>query len=178
MLQNFITGQKNSPIWNGRPSTNCGIPIQLYRPSFAKFLRISHGDAVGIELKPETYSATHSLFHLSAALYSNEDKRVAATRTPLGLGPNIMITEDQHIFLVDFNWCRGHEKDTYPVLLNDNRHTPNSIDWHPDVKRRGRMAKEHETSIGHHAFAQPATSHNFKSRYRTHPTRKTQNASL
>ncbi|KAH8990253.1 hypothetical protein EDB92DRAFT_1799093, partial [Lactarius akahatsu] len=70
---------------NGRPSTNCGIPIQLYHPSLAKTLRISRGDAVEIDLKPETYSVTHSLSHFSAALYSNEGKRVAATRTPLGV---------------------------------------------------------------------------------------------
>ncbi|KAH9046590.1 hypothetical protein EDB84DRAFT_1250076, partial [Lactarius hengduanensis] len=69
---------------NGRPSTNCGIPIQLYHPAFAKFLRISRGDAVEIDLKPEAYSATHSLFHSSAAQYTDEAQRVAGTSMFLG----------------------------------------------------------------------------------------------
>ncbi|KAH9055211.1 hypothetical protein EDB87DRAFT_1642785 [Lactarius vividus] len=46
-----------------------------------------------------------------------------------------MITEDQRVLLVDFDWCGEHEKDTYPVSLNDNRYTPNGIHWHPGVKR-------------------------------------------
>ncbi|KAH9175907.1 hypothetical protein EDB89DRAFT_1847067 [Lactarius sanguifluus] len=59
--------------------------------------------------------------------------------------PNIILTKDQRVLLIDFDWCGEHEKDTYPASLNDNRNTPNSIDWHPDVKRGGRMAKEHDT---------------------------------
>ncbi len=43
---------KRHPIWNGRPSMNRGIPIQLYHPSFAKFLRVVRDDTVGIDLKP------------------------------------------------------------------------------------------------------------------------------
>ncbi|KAH9066533.1 hypothetical protein EDB87DRAFT_1586638 [Lactarius vividus] len=46
VFQNFIGEQKRRPIWNGRPPTNCGIPIQLYHPSFAKIIRIARGDAV------------------------------------------------------------------------------------------------------------------------------------
>jgi hypothetical protein len=61
---------------NGRPSKNCGIPIQLYHPSFGRFLRRAHQDTVEINLKPENYSATHSLFQSSAAIYRNEASRV------------------------------------------------------------------------------------------------------
>ncbi|KAH9000159.1 hypothetical protein EDB92DRAFT_1939906 [Lactarius akahatsu] len=80
----FLAEQTDRPIWNGRPSTNCGIPIQLYHPSFAKFLRISRGDAVEIDLKPKAYSATHSLFHSSAVLYTNKAQRIAGTSMYLG----------------------------------------------------------------------------------------------
>ncbi len=59
---------------------NRGIPIQLYHPSFAKFLRVVRDDTVGIDLKPEDYSATLSLFHSSAVLYESEAQRVDATR--------------------------------------------------------------------------------------------------
>jgi serine/threonine protein kinase len=59
--------------------------------------------------------------------------------------PNIMITKDERVLLIDFDWCGVHEEDTYPVSLNDARNTTNSINWHPDVKRGGRMAKEHDT---------------------------------
>ncbi len=59
---------------------NHGIPIQLYHPSFAKFLRIAREDNVEIDLKPEVYSATHSLFHSSAVVYDDEARRVEATR--------------------------------------------------------------------------------------------------
>ncbi|KAH9004562.1 hypothetical protein EDB86DRAFT_2771463, partial [Lactarius hatsudake] len=64
----------------GRPTMNCGIPIQLYHPSFAKIIRIARGDAIEIDLKPEAYSATHSLFHSSAALYDNKTLRVETTK--------------------------------------------------------------------------------------------------
>ena len=70
---------KRHPIWNGRPSMNRGIPIQLYHPSFAKFLRVVRDDTVGIDLKPEDYSATHSLFQSSAVLYESEARRLDAT---------------------------------------------------------------------------------------------------
>ncbi len=59
---------------------NHGIPIQLFHPSFAKFLRIAREDTVEIDLKPEVYSATHSLFHTSAVVYDDEGRRVEATR--------------------------------------------------------------------------------------------------
>lgn len=54
--------------------------------------------------------------------------------------PNIMITKDGCVLLVDFNWCGVHEEDT----LNDARNITNRINWHPDVKRGGGMAKEHD----------------------------------
>jgi len=59
---------------------NRGIPIQLYHSSFAKFLRLAHKETGEIELTPEDYSATHSLFHYSAALYKDESKRIEATK--------------------------------------------------------------------------------------------------
>jgi len=58
--------------------------------------------------------------------------------------PNIMITNDERVLLIDFDWCGMHEEDTYPVSLNDARNTTDSINWHPDVKRGSRMAKEHD----------------------------------
>jgi hypothetical protein len=79
-LPGFIREQEKHPIWNGRPSMNRGIPIQLYHPSFAKFLRVAHEDTGEIELNPEDYSATHSLFHCSAAIYKDEHKRIEATK--------------------------------------------------------------------------------------------------
>ncbi|KAH9072282.1 hypothetical protein EDB83DRAFT_211792 [Lactarius deliciosus] len=58
--------------------------------------------------------------------------------------PNIMITKDQRVRLVDFDWCGEHGKDTYPGSLNVNRDTTNSIDWHRGVERGGKMMKEHD----------------------------------
>ncbi|KAH9026376.1 hypothetical protein EDB85DRAFT_1893462 [Lactarius pseudohatsudake] len=61
--------------------------------------------------------------------------------------PNIMITKNQHIWLVDFDWCGEHGKDTYPGSLNVNRNTNSidqGIDWHPGVGRGGKMVKEHD----------------------------------
>jgi hypothetical protein len=60
-------------MWNGRPSTHRGIPIQLYHPSFGNFLRAVRDDTVHV--KPEDYAATQSLFHSSAMLYEDEDSR-------------------------------------------------------------------------------------------------------
>ena len=59
--------------------------------------------------------------------------------------PNIMITKDERVLLIDFDWCGVHEEHTYPVSLNDARDMTNSINWHPDVKRGGRMMKEHDS---------------------------------
>ncbi|KAI9439820.1 hypothetical protein H4582DRAFT_2075187 [Lactarius indigo] len=81
----FHAEQKRHPIWNGRPSVNSGIPIQLYHPAFANFLRISREGTVDIDVKPESYSATHSLFHAAADLHDNDAERVTATWTSLGL---------------------------------------------------------------------------------------------
>jgi len=78
-LNGFIHEQEKHPIWNGRPSKNRGIPIQLYHPSFANFLRVAHEDTGEIELKPEDYSATHSLFYRSAAVYKEENNRIEET---------------------------------------------------------------------------------------------------
>ncbi|KAH9022487.1 hypothetical protein EDB85DRAFT_1818644, partial [Lactarius pseudohatsudake] len=58
--------------------------------------------------------------------------------------PNIMITKDRCVLLIDFDWCGEHEKDTYPGSLNVD-HNTNSIDWHPGVERGGKMVKEHDT---------------------------------
>ena len=58
--------------------------------------------------------------------------------------PNIMVTEDERVVLVDFDWRGVHKEVTYPISLNDDREQFNSIDWHPDVKRGGRMLKEHD----------------------------------
>jgi hypothetical protein len=51
ILNTFRNEQEKPPIWNGRPSTNRGIPIQLYHPSFGKFLRAVADDSVEIELE-------------------------------------------------------------------------------------------------------------------------------
>ncbi len=64
---------------------NRGVPIQLYHPSFAKFLRATREDTVEIDLKPGDYSATHSFIHSSAALYTDESRRVEATRVFLDM---------------------------------------------------------------------------------------------
>jgi serine/threonine protein kinase len=55
--------------------------------------------------------------------------------------PNIMVTVDERVMLIDFDWCGVHGEDSYPVTLNDDKE---SIDWHPDVERGGRMLKEHD----------------------------------
>jgi hypothetical protein len=83
ILNTFRNEQAKRPIWNGRPSTNRGIPIQLYHPSFGKFLRAVGDDSVEIELEAEDYSAVHSLFHTSAILHSNEGERTQAVRVYL-----------------------------------------------------------------------------------------------
>jgi len=59
--------------------------------------------------------------------------------------PNIIITKDERVLLLDFDWCGVHEEHIYPSTLNDAPDTPYSIDWHPGVKRLGRMMKEHDT---------------------------------
>ena len=74
----FVREQERRPIWNGRPSMNRGIPIQLYHPSFAKFLRVTRKDTGEINLTPADYSATHSLFHSSAMLYIDKAERLKA----------------------------------------------------------------------------------------------------
>ncbi len=51
----------------------------------------------------------------------------------------------ERVLLIDFDWCGVHEEHTYPVSLNDARDMTNSINWHPDVKRGGRMMKEHDS---------------------------------
>ncbi|KAI9456037.1 hypothetical protein BJY52DRAFT_1384109 [Lactarius psammicola] len=76
-LGRFLRLQERHPIWNGRPSTNRGIPIQLYHPSFAKFLRNIREDTIEVDLK---YSATHSLFYSSAMVYSNKAERVDSVK--------------------------------------------------------------------------------------------------
>ncbi|KAH9159154.1 hypothetical protein EDB89DRAFT_1866142, partial [Lactarius sanguifluus] len=58
---------------------------------------------------------------------------------------NIMITEDEHVLLINFDWCGTHEEQTYPVSLNDARDMTNRINWHPEVERGGIMKKEHDT---------------------------------
>jgi serine/threonine protein kinase len=58
--------------------------------------------------------------------------------------PNIMVTGDERVMLIDFDWCGVHQKGTYPISLNDVQESDISIDWHPDVKRGGRMMKEHD----------------------------------
>ncbi|KAI9435242.1 hypothetical protein BJY52DRAFT_1197709 [Lactarius psammicola] len=56
---------------------------------------------------------------------------------------NIMVKDGRAMF-IDFDWCGEHEKDTYPVSLNDARDTNNSINWHHKVERGGKMAKDHD----------------------------------
>jgi serine/threonine protein kinase len=73
--------------------------------------------------------------------------------------PNVMITEDDRVLLVDFDWCGVHQEHTYPVTLNDGHNTPNSIDWHPGVVRGGRMMKEHDTYRLQSMKPQSATVH-------------------
>ena len=58
--------------------------------------------------------------------------------------PNIMVTEDERVVLIDFDWCGVHQEGTYPISLNDARESVIGIDWHPDVKRGGRLMKEHD----------------------------------
>ncbi|KAH9066510.1 kinase-like domain-containing protein [Lactarius vividus] len=57
--------------------------------------------------------------------------------------PNILITKDNHVLLIDFDWCGLDAEQTYPVSLND-AHDINQIHWHPGVKRGGIMKKEHD----------------------------------
>ncbi|KAI9433209.1 hypothetical protein H4582DRAFT_1857134 [Lactarius indigo] len=59
--------------------------------------------------------------------------------------PNIMITKDDRVRLIDFDWCGVHGEDTYPISLNDARDTSNGINWPPRVKRGGKMMKEHDS---------------------------------
>ncbi|KAH8983286.1 hypothetical protein EDB92DRAFT_1803926 [Lactarius akahatsu] len=59
--------------------------------------------------------------------------------------PNIMITKDDRVRLIDFDWCGVHGEDTYPASLNDNRDEANGINWHPGVERGGEMMKEHDS---------------------------------
>ncbi|KAH9058919.1 hypothetical protein EDB83DRAFT_2520665 [Lactarius deliciosus] len=66
----------NAPLF----SMNYSIPIQLYHPSFAKFLRNIRGDTVDIDVKPKEHSATHSLFYFSAMSHQNEARRVEVTK--------------------------------------------------------------------------------------------------
>jgi hypothetical protein len=80
VLNAFIQGQTKHPIWNGRPSGKRGIPIQLYHPAFAKFMRSISDDTVDINLKPDDYSAVHSLFDRSAVVYGDEASRSDAIR--------------------------------------------------------------------------------------------------
>jgi hypothetical protein len=80
VLGTFRNEQEKRPIWNGRPSANRGIPIQLYHPSFAKFLRAVRDENIGVNLEAEDYSAVHSLFHASAILHKNEGVRTQAVR--------------------------------------------------------------------------------------------------
>ena len=80
VLNAFIQEQTKHPIWNGRPSGNRGIPIQLYHAAFAKFMRAISDDTADTNLKAEDYSAVHSLFHRSAAVYRDEALRSNAIR--------------------------------------------------------------------------------------------------
>jgi hypothetical protein len=80
VLNSFIQTQTKHPIWNGRPSEKRGIPIQLYHPAFGKFMQAITDDTVDIGLKPEDYSAVHSLFHRSAVVYDDEALRSSAIR--------------------------------------------------------------------------------------------------
>jgi serine/threonine protein kinase len=59
--------------------------------------------------------------------------------------PNIMVKDDGHTMLIDFDWCGKHGKHRYPVSLNDSRDIEKGgIDWHADVKRGGVMMMEHD----------------------------------
>ncbi|KAI9432392.1 hypothetical protein H4582DRAFT_1821207 [Lactarius indigo] len=58
---------------------------------------------------------------------------------------NIMITKNDRVRLIDFDWCGVHGEDTYPVSLNDARDTSNGINWPPRVKSGGKMMKEHDS---------------------------------
>jgi hypothetical protein len=57
---------------------NRGLPIQLFHPSFARFLHRAYNNTVEMDLKPELYSATHSLTHVAAEIYPDEARRVRA----------------------------------------------------------------------------------------------------
>jgi hypothetical protein len=92
VLNAFIHEQQKRPIWNGRPSTKRGIPIQLYHPTFSKFLRAISDDTVDINLKPEDYSAAHSLLHKSAEIYVDEASRSNAIRVFLNKAIHHRIT--------------------------------------------------------------------------------------
>jgi hypothetical protein len=80
VLNTYRNEQERRPIWNGRPYTNRGIPIQLYHSSFAKFLKAVRDSNVEMDLKPEDYATTQSLFHSSATLYADEGSRSQAIR--------------------------------------------------------------------------------------------------
>ncbi|KAG8932642.1 hypothetical protein FRC02_000818 [Tulasnella sp. 418] len=53
--------------------------------------------------------------------------------------PNIMLTNNKPL-LFDFDWCAEDGVGTYPKSLND----VGGIEWHQDVKRGGKMKKEHD----------------------------------
>jgi hypothetical protein len=57
---------------------NRGLPIQLFHPSFARFMRRAHDNTVKMDLGPEIYSATHSLTHAAAEIYPDEARRAQA----------------------------------------------------------------------------------------------------
>ncbi|KAH9971624.1 hypothetical protein BJV74DRAFT_865776 [Russula compacta] len=37
--------------------------------------------------------------------------------------PDIMLTEDERVMLIDFDWCGVYAEGTYPFSLNDARRT-------------------------------------------------------
>jgi hypothetical protein len=58
--------------------------------------------------------------------------------------PNIVVKDEGKVMLIDFDWCGRHGVGTYPVSLNDDPDKDKGIDWHPDVKRGGKMMKAHD----------------------------------
>ncbi|KZP10890.1 hypothetical protein FIBSPDRAFT_838122 [Athelia psychrophila] len=52
--------------------------------------------------------------------------------------PNIMV-DGETAKLIDFDWCGKHGTGRYPITINDT-----GVTWHPEVKRGGKMKKEHD----------------------------------
>ncbi|KAH9971623.1 hypothetical protein BJV74DRAFT_889341 [Russula compacta] len=73
-------GSLIAPSRMGDPRQIVASQSNCITAAFAKFLQAVRDDTVKIDLKPEDYSATYSLFHSSAELYRDKEARSEAIR--------------------------------------------------------------------------------------------------